>query len=72
VTVNGVAAGYIATENMSGEDREAFRQQIGARTPLGRIASPEEVADVVHFVGSSAGRWVTGQIITADGGFSLV
>jgi NAD(P)-dependent dehydrogenase (short-subunit alcohol dehydrogenase family) len=72
ITVNGVAAGYIATENMMGEDREAFRQQIGAKTPLGRIATPEEVAEVVHFLGSPAGRWITGQIVVADGGFVLV
>ncbi len=72
VTVNGVAAGYIATENMMGNDREAFRRQITAKTPLGRIATPGEVADVVHFLGSPTGGWVTGQIVIADGGFSLV
>jgi NAD(P)-dependent dehydrogenase (short-subunit alcohol dehydrogenase family) len=72
VTVNGVAAGYIATDNMMGDDREAFRRQISSKTPLGRIATPEEVADVVHFLGSQAGGWVTGQIVVADGGFSLV
>jgi NAD(P)-dependent dehydrogenase (short-subunit alcohol dehydrogenase family) len=72
VTVNGVAAGYIATENMSGDDLEPFRRQISSKTPLGRIAEPAEVADVVHFLGSPAGRWVTGQVVVADGGFSLV
>jgi NAD(P)-dependent dehydrogenase (short-subunit alcohol dehydrogenase family) len=72
ITVNGVAAGYIATENMMGEGLAAFRQQISAKTPLGRIATPEEVADVVRFLGSRAGGWVTGQIVVADGGFSLV
>jgi NAD(P)-dependent dehydrogenase (short-subunit alcohol dehydrogenase family) len=72
ITVNGVAAGYIATENMSGDDLHAFRQQISSKTPLGRIASTEEVADVVHFLGSKAGGWITGQIVVADGGFSLV
>jgi NAD(P)-dependent dehydrogenase (short-subunit alcohol dehydrogenase family) len=72
ITVNGVAAGYIATENMAGEGLEAFRRQITSKTPLGRIASPEEVADVVRFLGSQAGGWVTGQILVADGGFSLV
>jgi NAD(P)-dependent dehydrogenase (short-subunit alcohol dehydrogenase family) len=72
ITVNGVAAGYIATESMMGEELEGFRRQIASKTPLARIASPEEVADVVRFLGSPAGRWVTGQIIVADGGFSLV
>jgi NAD(P)-dependent dehydrogenase (short-subunit alcohol dehydrogenase family) len=72
VTVNGVSAGYIATENMSGDDLRSFRQQIASKTPLGRIAAPLEVAEVVHFLGSSAGGWVTGQIVVADGGFSLI
>jgi len=72
ITVNGVSAGYIATENMSGDDLSAFRQQISSKTPLGRIAAPLEVAEVVYFLGSAAGGWVTGQIVTADGGFSLI
>ncbi|HEY3942251.1 MAG TPA: SDR family oxidoreductase [Acidimicrobiales bacterium] len=72
ITVNGVAAGYIATDSMMAEGQELFRQQISAKTPLGRIADPAEVADVVHFLGSPAGRWMTGQIVVADGGFSLI
>jgi NAD(P)-dependent dehydrogenase (short-subunit alcohol dehydrogenase family) len=72
ITVNGVAAGYISTENMMGEELDAFRRQITAKTPLGRIATVEEVADVVRFLGSRTGGWITGQILVADGGFSLI
>lgn len=72
ITVNGVSAGYIGTENMMGDELAGFRAAIGKKTPLGRIATPEEVAEVVHFLGSDEGRWVTGQIVTADGGFSLI
>jgi NAD(P)-dependent dehydrogenase (short-subunit alcohol dehydrogenase family) len=72
VTVNGVAAGYIATENMMADELDGFRRAISSKTPLSRIASPEEVADVVRFLGSRQGGWVTGQVVVADGGFSLI
>lgn len=72
VTVNGVSAGFIATEAMMAEERQSFRDRIDAKTPLGRIADTAEVADVVTFLGSEQARWVTGQIIVADGGFSLI
>ena len=57
---------------MSLATRRVFNPQIASKTPLGRIADPEEVADVAHFLGPEAARWVTGQIVVAEGGFSLV
>jgi len=48
------------------------RAQIIAGTPLGRIAPPDELAETVHYLVSEAARFVTGQIITVDGGRSLV
>lgn len=72
ITVNGVSAGFIGTEAMMAEERQSFRKRIDAKTPLGRIADPAEVADVVTFLGSEQARWVTGQIVVADGGFSLI
>jgi len=72
ITVNGVSAGFIGTEAMMADERQSFRNRIDAKTPLGRIADPAEVADVVAFLGSAQARWVTGQIVVADGGFSLI
>lgn len=72
ITVNGVAAGYIGTENVMAPELAGFRAAIGKKTPLGRVGTVEELADVVHFLGSDEGRWVTGQIVVADGGFSLI
>jgi enoyl-[acyl-carrier protein] reductase III len=72
ITVNGVSAGYIGTENVMAPELAGFREAIGRKTPLGRVATVAEVADVVHFLGSDEGRWVTGQIVVADGGFSLI
>ncbi len=42
-----------------------------AATPLGRLATAEDLADVVLFLASDAARWVTGQVVVADGGLSL-
>ncbi|MDN7674978.1 SDR family oxidoreductase [Burkholderia oklahomensis] len=42
-----------------------------AATPLGRLATAEDLADVVLFLASDAARWITGQVIVADGGLSL-
>jgi 3-oxoacyl-[acyl-carrier protein] reductase len=38
------------------------------RTPLGRIGTPEEIADVVAFLAGDDARWITGQCLRADGG----
>jgi NAD(P)-dependent dehydrogenase (short-subunit alcohol dehydrogenase family) len=47
------------------------RATYNARIGLGRIAVPEEVADVVAFVASDASRYITGQEILVDGGLSI-
>jgi 3-oxoacyl-[acyl-carrier protein] reductase len=39
-----------------------------ARTPLGRLGEPEDIAEIVGFLASDAGRWVTGQTLHAAGG----
>lgn len=71
ITVNGVAAGWIATEAMERQPPEITRRAM-AKTPLGRYPAPREVADVVHFLGSAEGGWVTGQVVVADGGLTLI
>jgi NAD(P)-dependent dehydrogenase (short-subunit alcohol dehydrogenase family) len=42
--------------------------QLEALTALGRVGQPADIAEVVLFLASDAGRWVTGQVIGADGG----
>jgi 3-oxoacyl-[acyl-carrier protein] reductase len=68
VTVNCVVPGYIvtdATAHLTDTQRDAWLSRI----PMGRYASPEEVADLVVFLASSAAGYITGQCIAVDGGF---
>ena len=48
----------------------ALRERV-RRTPLGRFAQPEDVARVVAMLSGPDARWITGQVIVADGGFLL-
>ncbi|HEY8504369.1 MAG TPA: SDR family oxidoreductase, partial [Gemmataceae bacterium] len=71
VTVNAVAPGFIATD-MS----EAVRNKAGEfiekkLIPMRRLGWPEDVASVVVFLASPASAYLTGQVITVDGGLSL-
>lgn len=52
-------------------DHENTRRSSIAATPLKRLASAEDLADVVVFLASDSARWVTGQVVVADGGLSL-
>ncbi|MFE0251876.1 SDR family oxidoreductase [Streptomyces sp. NPDC059010] len=70
ITVNSVAPGIIDTDNTAGflhgtEDGWAQAEAISA---LGRVGTPADVADVVAFLASDAGRWVTGSWVDATGG----
>jgi 3-oxoacyl-[acyl-carrier protein] reductase len=69
ILVNAVAPGFVETDltrkNNSEEQIEALRQQV----PLGRLAIPREIANLVYFLGSEQNTYITGQTIFIDGGF---
>lgn len=70
VRVNVVAPGFIATEMtdvLSEEIKEGLKKEI----PLGRIGEAQEVASVVLFLASEAASYITGEVITVDGGMSM-
>ena len=69
VRVNAIGPGTILTE-MSGAllSDEAAQRRVLARTPMGRIGRPEEIAGIAVFLASDDSSYVTGQVIYADGG----
>lgn len=72
IRVNAVAGGLVDTQSLDlfPHKDELIRNAV-ERTPLKRLATPDDIADIVLFLLSPAARWVQGQTITADGGMSL-
>jgi len=70
IRVNAVAPGTIATELAANAvlTSEEARLRILSRTPMKRLGEPAEIADVVAWLASDAASYVTGEIVTADGG----
>jgi 3-oxoacyl-[acyl-carrier protein] reductase len=67
ITVNAVAPGFIETD-MTAKLSEKQRQDLITRIPAGYLGTPQDVAEVVAFLSSDEARYVTGQVITIDGG----
>lgn len=68
ITVNCVAPGVIATE-MNGHLSEDIIEELKNETPLNRIGTPEDVAEAIFFFASDKASFITGQILSVDGGF---
>ena len=70
ITVNCIAPGVIETDmnkNLSEEDLNALKEEI----PLGRLGKAEDIANTVLFLASPAASYITGQVISADGGIVI-
>ena len=71
ITVNCVAPGWIDTEMAETPYAGGGRARIEATIPLGRVASPEDVAGPILFLCSTLGRHVTGEVLNVNGGAVL-
>ena len=70
ITVNAIAPGFIETAmtaKISPEAREGLLKQI----PLGNLGQPDDVANAVLFLASPAARYITGQVLSVDGGMAM-
>jgi 3-oxoacyl-[acyl-carrier protein] reductase len=70
ITVNAVAPGLIETD-MTGVLSDEVRQAILQRVPLGKLGRPDDIAAAVAFLASAEGHYITGQVLTVDGGMVM-
>ncbi len=70
ITCNAIAPGFIETD-MTHELKEDLRQKLLDKIPLARFGKPEDVAAVALFLASSAADYITGQVLTVDGGMVM-
>jgi 3-oxoacyl-[acyl-carrier protein] reductase len=70
ITVNAVAPGYVETE-MTAAMTDKARAAVTSLIPLGRVGQPEDVAAAVAFLVSDRAAYITGQVLSVDGGFHM-
>jgi 3-oxoacyl-[acyl-carrier protein] reductase len=70
-TVNCVAPGWVETDMCAEVFMHGGRERIAATIPIGRIASPEDIAAPIVFLCSAEARHVTGEILNVNGGSVL-
>lgn len=70
IRVNCVAPGVIQTDMVQVLGEETLAD-LATETPVGRLGTPEDIANVVAFLANERSSFITGQVITADGGFIL-
>jgi len=69
VTVNSICPGFIATE-MTDALGPMVQDEVKKRVPLKRLGQAEEIADAVLYLASESGSYITGQVLTLDGGLT--
>jgi len=70
ITVNALALGFVETD-MTGALNAEYRAKMIERIPLGRLAAPEEMAEVALFMLSAKAGYITGQVVQVDGGLAI-
>jgi len=75
ISVNAVAPGPVDTDSArhyAGEQWPQMEREWIERTPAGRVGLPDDIGAIIDFLASPASRWIRGQVLIADGGFTLV
>ncbi len=72
ITVNAVSLGLIETAHSDPAWMEANRDKLTRMYPLRRLGKPDDIAPLVTLLASEGGSWITGQVISVNGGFSMV
>ncbi len=70
ITVNAVAPGYVETDMVAGVP-EAILERIVGQVPVGRLAKPEEIARCVAFLASDEASFITGSVLSVNGGLYM-
>lgn len=70
ITVNAIAPGYVQTD-MTDALSDSVKEKIQNSIPLGTMGKPEDIAKTAGFLASDAASYITGQIISVDGGMSI-
>lgn len=69
--VNTVSGGLVRTDALRAfPDGDTLAEQVALATPMGDLTTPEDLAEAVAFLASPSARWITGQVLVVDGGFS--
>jgi 3-oxoacyl-[acyl-carrier protein] reductase len=71
ITVNAIAPGFV-TSRLTDALSDDVRAELVSRIPLGRIATPEEVSGAVAFLASPDADYITGHVLTVDGGLTMI
>ena len=72
VRANAVAAGLTRSRMTAGTfEQDAWTAPTLARTPLGRLGEPDDIASAILFLASPAASWITGQTLAVDGGYTI-
>lgn len=70
ITVNGIAPGFVDTD-MTKVLSDSVKEEATAQIPLGRFGKPEDIANMAAYLASDKAAYITGQIISVDGGMAI-
>jgi 3-oxoacyl-[acyl-carrier protein] reductase len=70
VTVNAIAPGFVETD-MTQVLSDSVKEAATAQIPLGRFGKPEDIANMAAYLASEKAGYITGQVISVDGGMAI-